>query len=322
MRHHKLLFALALSASSIAAPALAADVTVIESYDASIGELPEGVAVGPKGDIYVSLAGTGELRRIDGHTHAGSTFANFDVGGGFLLGIAFEGDSLYVVDGSFDDTTCGVWRVEPDGTKTRWVAFGANEFPNDLTFDSAGNMYVTESIGGAVYKVPAGSQTRELWIQDPALVGDVDVSPVPFPIGVNGITYDDDTNTVLVVNSQVPAVLEIEDNGDAGALTVLASGEHLRGGDGLALDRNGDVMVVSNFNSTLMRLDRDTGAATTLADASDGLVFPSTVAFGRHGGDKRSVFVANFGFGAGPTAPVSVLEIAVGEKGEKHPAGK
>lgn len=304
-------------------PALAAEVEVVESYDASAGELPEGVAVGPNGDIYVTLAGTGELRHLDRRTYAGETLTTFDVGAGFLLGMAFDDDRLHVVLGSFDGATAGVWRVYPDGSKVRVVPFGGDEFPNDLTFDTDGNMYVTESISGSVYKVPAGGGPRELWIQDPLLVGDVNYSPVPFPIGANGITYDDEEGVVLVANSQVPSVVEIEDNcGQAGAVSVLASGEHLRGADGLALDKHGDVIVVSNFNSAVLRLDRCSGAAETLADASDGLVFPSTAAFGRFGKDKKSLFVANFGFGAGPAAPVSLLKIEVGVKGESHPAGK
>ena len=315
-------FLLPLAALLFSTPALAAQVEVVESYDASIGQLPEGVAVGPDGHIYVTLAGTGELRRLHRHTYQGETLATFDVGFGFLLGMAFDGPDLHVVVGSFDDTTCGVWKVGQDGSTERVVPFTASEFPNDITFDRAGNMYITESIGGAVYKVPAGSSERELWIQDPSLVGDVNVSPVPFPIGANGIAYDDETGTLLVANSQVPAVIEIEDAGGlAGDVSVLAAGEHLRGADGLAIDRNGDVIVVSNFNSAVLRVDRASGVAETLADASDGLVFPSTAAFGQHGRDKRSIFVANFGFGAGPDAPVSLLKIDVGVKSEKYPAG-
>ncbi|MES2638369.1 MAG: SMP-30/gluconolactonase/LRE family protein [Myxococcota bacterium] len=312
-----------LSLLALAAPAFAADVTVVESYDASIGQLPEGVAVSPSGDLYVGLAGTGELRRLDRHTYVGETFAQFDVGAGFLLGLAFDGDDLYVALASFTPETCGIWRVDADGNTERVVAFGANEFPNDLTFDRAGNLYVTESIGGAVYKIPAGTTTRELWVQDPLLAGDLAWSPVPFPIGVNGITYDDDTDTVILVNSQVPSVIEIDvDGGVAGTLSVLASGEHLRGADGVNLDRNGDLLVVANASSSLLRIDRATGAATTLADGSDGLVFPATAAFGQFGNDKRALFVANFGFGAGPDAPVGVLRIDVGEKSEKYPAGR
>ncbi len=302
------------------APAAASPVTVIESYDASMGQLPEGVAVSAKGDLYVTLAGTGELRRIDRKTGVGSTVANFDVGFGFLLGMAFDGDDLYVVLASFVEETSGVWRVYGNGSIARVVALPG--FPNDITFDEDGNMFVTESIGGAVYRVAAGTTTPELWVSDPLLVGDVDMSPVPFPIGVNGITYDDETQSVLVTNSQVPAVLEIDDDGGmAGVISVVAAGEHLRGADGLALGKSGDVYVVANFSSSVLRVDRQTGATTTIADASDGLVFPATIAFGQHGGDKKAVYVTNFGFGAGPSAPVSLLRIAVSEKGENYPAG-
>ncbi len=295
---------------------------VVESYDASVGELPEGVAVSPAGDIYVTLAGTGELRRLDGKTYAGETLANLPVGGGFLLGMAFDEDELYVALASFDAATSGIWHVDDDGVTERVVVFGGDEFPNDLTFDDGGNMFITESISGSVYRVPAGSTERELFIQDPLLVGDVAVSPVPFPIGANGIVYDDQADIVLVANSQVPGVIEIEDDcGAAGAVSVLSAGENLRGADGLSIDKRGDIIVVSNFNSTVSVIDRDTGVAEIIADQSDGLLFPSTVAFGQRGRDKRSLFVANFGFGAGPDAPVSILKIEYGEKSEKNPAG-
>ncbi|MCX4239128.1 NHL repeat-containing protein [Paraliomyxa miuraensis] len=303
-------------------PVAVQPVAVIESHDASLGQLPGGVAVGPDGDVFVTLAGTGELRRIDGKTYRGRTLANFDVGYGFLLGMAFDGDDLYVVLASFLDETSGVWRVHDDGSAARVVAFPGNAFPHDITFDAAGNMFVTESIGGVVYRVEAGSSTPVPWVSSLLLVGDVAMSPVPFPIGASGITYDDEARSVLVTNSQVPAIVEIEDDdGVAGAILVLAEGEHLRGADGVALGQSGDVYVVSNFHSALLVVDRRTGVTTTLADASDGLAFPSMLASGRQGADEKAVFVANFGLGAGPTAPVSVLRIAVDEKGEDRPAG-
>ncbi|MCA9682488.1 MAG: hypothetical protein KC457_09860 [Myxococcales bacterium] len=291
---------------------------MVESYDATLGQLPEGVAVAPDGDIYVTLAGSGELRRVDGKTYQGETVAQFDVGAGFLLGMAFDQDELYVVLGSFVPETSGVWHVDEDGSIERVVDIQG--FPNDVTFDADGNMYVTESISGSVFKVDAGSTTAALWFQSPLLVGDVEVSPVPFPIGANGIVYDDETHSVLVVNSQVPRLVEIDDDdGAAGAVSVIAAGEHLRGADGIALDRHGDVYLVANARSTVSRIDRQSGEATILADENDGLVFPSTIAFGRRGHDKKAAFIANFGFGAGPDAPVGLLRLEVGEKGEAIP---
>jgi sugar lactone lactonase YvrE len=307
------------------------EVRVIERYDAAFGELPEGVAVSRNGDIYVTLAGSGELREIDRKTKVGTTLANFDVGFGFLLGMAFDDDELYVVLASFVDETSGVWHVDDMGNTERVVAFPGSAFPNDLTFDTEGNLFITESIGGAVYRVEADELddyagipiTPTLWVQDDLLVGDVEVSPVPFPIGANGIAYDDENALVLVANSQDPRIVEIEDNGgQAGMLAVVAEGEYLRGADGIALGKSGDLYVVANFSSTVLRLDPWDASYEILADGSDGLVFPSTLAFGQWGPDKRSVFIANFGFGAGPQAPVGLIQLGVGEKGEKHPAGK
>ena len=297
-------------------------VTVVESYNAALGELPEGVAVDPKsGDIFVTVAPTGELRRLDAKTYEGETVAYFDVGGGFLLGMAYA-DALYVVVASFDESTCGVWRVNDDRTTMRVVAFNASEFPNDITFDRAGNLYITESISGSVWKADPTTGHRSLWIQDSLLVGDPEMSPVPFPIGANGIAYDDESQSVLVANSQVPALIEIQDEaGTSGAVSVVAAGEHLRGADGIAIDKHGNVIVVSNFNSTVLSVNRQTGHTDVLADSDDGLVFPATAAFGQFGPDKHSIFVTNFGFGAGPDAPVGLLRIDAGVKSEKYPAG-
>ncbi|MCA9698451.1 MAG: hypothetical protein KC431_13055, partial [Myxococcales bacterium] len=87
-RRSKILTPLTLIALTLTAAGIG-DVDVVESYDATLGQLPEGVAVAPDGDIYVTLAGSGELRRVDGKTYQGETVAQFDVGAGFLLGMAF-----------------------------------------------------------------------------------------------------------------------------------------------------------------------------------------------------------------------------------------
>jgi len=58
---------------------------------------------------------------------------------------------------------------------------------NDLAFDAAGNLYVTDSFAATVYRIPPGGGAPVAWFTDGRLAGD------PFvPFGVNGIRIDKD----------------------------------------------------------------------------------------------------------------------------------
>jgi len=51
--------------------------------------------------------------------------------------------------------------------------------PNDLAFDDAGNMYVTDSLQATIWKVPAGGGQPQVWFQDSRLASAY--------VGVNGL---------------------------------------------------------------------------------------------------------------------------------------
>ena len=59
---------LVIAAAALLVPAVVAgaavDVTVVVDYDAAAGELPEGVAVDKRGDVFVSLSPLGQVRKI------------------------------------------------------------------------------------------------------------------------------------------------------------------------------------------------------------------------------------------------------------------
>jgi hypothetical protein len=65
--------------------AASSDVVKVATFTAG---LPEGLAVGPNGDLYVGLV-SGEIRKVtpDGEV---SSFVTLDPGQGFLLGLAFN----------------------------------------------------------------------------------------------------------------------------------------------------------------------------------------------------------------------------------------
>lgn len=300
-------FLVALALTAVVPVAVADGVVhTLISLDPNLGQNPEGVAVDGKGNVFLSVAPTGDLLRRDKQGVV-TTHAHFNPGAGFLLGMTVDKkDNVYVALGSFDPATEGVWKVTPAGATSKIAAI--HGFPNDIAIDHAGkNLYVTESIGGAVYRVELASGDTELWYQDALLVGDIDVSPVPFPIGANGIAHDGDS--VIVANSQVPRLVRIpiECDGFAGDGEVILEDEILMGADGIALDVHRDIYVAVNKQDLLLRVSGDGEMIDIVADESDGLDFPSTIAFGQGPAGKKNLYISNFALFSGPTGHPGLL---------------
>ena len=185
-------------------------VETVVTFDLAAGELPEGLAIDAHDNAYVSLiAPVSEIRKI---TPSGdqSTFASFDVGGFGPLGLAVgAGGDVYVAVASFDPATQGVYRVGADGTATRLPGTGAISFPNDLIFDRRGNLFVTDTAGGAVWRISPGG-SAELWIQDPLLQGTGELGAA-VPLGVNGIALTRRQHAIIVSNTELGTLLRILD---------------------------------------------------------------------------------------------------------------
>jgi sugar lactone lactonase YvrE len=285
-------------------------VETVVTFDLGAGELPEGVAVDRRDNVYVSLiAPVSEIRKIRPGGRQ-STLVSFDVGGFGPLGLAVGArGAVYVAVASFEPATQGVYRVTRDGTATRLPGTGAISFPNDLAFDRWGNLFVTDTAGGAVWRIAPGG-SAELWIQDPLLEGTGELGAA-VPLGANGIALR--RHAVIVSNTELGTLLRIRirEDGTAGKLRVAAEDPALFGIDGIALARSGAVYAAVNAQSTIVRVEGD--EITTIADAGDGINGASGVAFGMRR-DRRNLFVVNFGvFSPAPTP--SLLKIAVGVRG-------
>ncbi|MCB9700323.1 MAG: SMP-30/gluconolactonase/LRE family protein [Myxococcales bacterium] len=307
-----------LALSLVALPSALADgvgdISMILDLDPTVGENPEGVAVDKKGNVFVSVAPTGELLKIDPKGDV-STHATFNPGFGFLLGMTVDAPgNVFVALGSFDANT-GVYKVTPGGDVSKVAAMGADTFPNDLAFDKKGNLYVTESIAGAVYRIAPGSGEAELWFQDELLFGDPEISPVPFPIGANGIAVD--KHSIIVANSQVPRLVRIpiDKDGDPGDPEVIVEDPLLMGADGIALDVHRDIYVACNAGNLLLKVHHCDGEIEVLADESDGLDFPATIAFGQGPAGKKNLYITNFALFSGPTGNPGILKASVGVAG-------
>jgi len=292
-----------------------AQVETVVSFDPAKGQLPEGVAEDKSGNVYVDfISPVSELRKIapDGTQTVVTHFAKGGLG---PLGLAVDAPgNVYVAVTTFDPATAGVYRVLRDGTTTRLPGTGSILFANGLAFDKLGNLYVTDSIGGAVWRIPRGG-SAERWIQDPLLEG-TGVLGLGFPVGANGITFAGDS--LIVDNTEHGTVLRIpiQPDGSAGTPKVIADDPALFGSDGLTLDVHGDIYVAVIVQSTIVRLSG--GSITTLADGTDGINGASSLVFGTGRGDRENLFAVNFGIFSPKPTP-SLLRIGIGIPGRPVP---
>lgn len=275
-----------------------ASVEIVASFDASKLETPESVAIDSHDNIFVSLALTGEIRRIapDGTQ---STFAVLPISAppltfcGSYLGIMGalaidHRDNLYVTLDSCDPSSRGVWKVSRHGEPQMLAALPMEAEPDGIVLHH-GNLYVADANLGVVWSLPSdGSEPATIWADDPLLhPSDGHLFPGP-----NGIQFFD--GELYVSNSDQGTILAIPlgHDGSAGPVRVHAEGVAC---DDFAFDVHGDIYCTTDPFNTLVRISQD-GSSEVLLTADDGLDGPSAAMFGRRGGDRRELYVTNGAF--------------------------
>lgn len=307
-----LILALLLLTLSIVPVFAGGHVETLFTFDPLSGELPEGVAVDKVGNIYFSFDPLGEVWKV---SPGGTPKLYKAFGDPGAVGLAVDAPgNVYVARETFNPDTHGVWRINRDASAVRLPNSEAIAFPNSLAFDKVGNLYITDTILGAVWRIPPGGEA-EIWLQHELLEGlNLPEFPYPFPLGANGIAYHQGnlfvSNTEKALIVRIPVLV----GGEAGDPSVIASGPELLPIDGIALDVHGTIYAVIIAQSTLVRIDPSDGSITTLATADDGLDFPASLAFGTGKGERQNVFVTNFAIGP-PGAGPGLLKVNVGVPG-------
>jgi sugar lactone lactonase YvrE len=289
--------------------AIAAAAETVVRFDPARGEFPEGIAFGPDGAMYVSLAPRGEVRRFAEDGCSSLVFA-VDPGtsGLGILGLAADRNgALYAAVPSNAPSAHGVWAFHPEGEATRLPGSEQVVFPNGIALDGKGALYVTDSILGAIWRIRDG-QEAQIWLRHESLEGLGEINP--FPLGANGIAYDG--NRLFVANTEKRQIVEIpiEPSGEPGAprvAQVFGPGGYL---DGVALDVAGNVYVAVAGRNEVVRLDR-AGEVSSVAAAEDGLSLPASLAFATRGTAKRTLYVTNLSLP--PLVPVPMPSVVAVE---------
>ena len=221
-----------------------------------------------------------------------------------LLGLAADDSgNVYGAVVSTNPKANGLWIFDGMTGEGDHVA-GTEEilFPNAIGFDDAGNVYVTDSIMGAVWRVTEDG-SPEVWIQDPLLEGDESIG-FGIPLGANGIDISEDTVYVGVLELASIVTVPILEDGSAGEATVwaeLPEGNHV---DGIALDADGNVIVAAPTINAVLLVHADGTVDTLASGGEDGLDAPASVVFSVDDEGHQAIYAVNFSVAVAPPGGV------------------
>jgi sugar lactone lactonase YvrE len=186
--------------------------------------------------------------------------------------------------------------------------------PNDLAFDAAGNLYVTDSLQATIWRIPAGGGPAQIWFQDARLDS-------PF-IGANGVRVDP-TGTRLFISHSLDftgtgriytlPLVEQPTAADLQTFHTYAPGDTP---DGIAFGRSGNlyVAIAAPFASGVSILRPDGTEAARLSNPLTSPTFPydspANIAFDKHG----SLLVVNHPFATMDPSHFTVLDVYVNDR--------
>ena len=294
--------------------AMAAAYTLV-TFDRAAGETPESVAITPDGSAYVSLAFASQVRRIT--PNGSQATLTMPTAGGITVGVAIDvhhGNDLDIVVRSADPAAAGIWRVPQVGFDhpIRIAALPTTSFPNGITFDAEGDLYIADSVLGRIWRLDRGASQATVWAQGPLLLPTGESFQGFVLPGANGLKIRGKTLYVSNTSTRNIITIPIERGGTAGSMAVRFSGVQA---DDFAFAVNGDMYATENPLSRLVRITPG-GAVSTVATAKDGLENPSDVAFDPRPGHRRDLLVTNSAyFGTHP----SLQEFSTHPVGQRLP---
>ncbi|MCZ6647299.1 MAG: SMP-30/gluconolactonase/LRE family protein, partial [SAR324 cluster bacterium] len=251
---------------------------------------PEGIAIDKKGNVYVTAFHVGSKEP--------GQIIVFDSSGRLLRKVRVAGSSPLLLGLDFHPTTGKLLVIDFGGKKVLRVnsfSGAATVFttipgekaagPNVLTFDSAGNVYISDSFQGVIWRsdkngngVAAG--VPDMWVKDDLLK----TSGVP-PFGANGLAFNNSGDTLFVANTGNDTVVKIpvDASRNAGKPEVFVNSIH--GADGVIVDEADNLWVAANQANEIVVLDPTGRVIAKLGDfggiapdgAPIGLLFPASL---------------------------------------------
>jgi DNA-binding beta-propeller fold protein YncE len=238
------------------------------------GLFPEGVAYDAvNGRFLVSSVPEGTIHAVDADGTLTPFIEDERIPSSLGLEIDEERNRLLVAAtnqsteaflGAYDLTT---------GENLLWVDLATatpndvEHFANDVTVDSAGNAYVTDSFAGVIYQVDLAGNVN-VWLEDEAF---------STQFALNGLEYHEEGDYIIAV--LVPELIKIP-IANPYSFNRVTMDTPIPGEDGLLILDERTVLVASNDQGSVYKLESNDDFATAFVAGrfETGPMFPTTLA--------------------------------------------
>jgi len=249
---------------------------------------PEGITVDKAGFAYVTTFDpTGATGAAEGQLYV------FSADGRLVRQVAIAGSSPALLGLAFHPTTgvllvidfgkAQVLAVNPKtGASAPFTQVNAAAGLNALTFDKQGNVYISDSFQGIIWKTPPTGGAAVAFVTDDLLK----TTGTP-PFGANGVAFNNAQTALFVANTGNDTVVQVPIAADGSAGTPSLFINSINGADGLIIDRHDNLWVAANQSDEIVVLDPTGKAIAKLGDFSGidrngiprGLLFPASLVF-------------------------------------------
>jgi DNA-binding beta-propeller fold protein YncE len=279
---------------------------------------PEGITANPaNGDIYVANFDGGNQNKLLRYDRHGRLLAARDFGITPLLGLEFDRahQKVYVLNvGDFTGVPgldSKIQRIAADfngatpiedvaiippigapdhrdvvkgDNSVDTITFGDNaRVPNAMVFDRDGNLYVSDSFQGAIFKIANVANCSATCVVDTFSHDPLLATPGFPPFGANGLAFNGDESTLFIANTGDDRVLALDMVSGTRKVTVFS--ESLNGADGIVFDKSSGLLwVCTNQADEVVALNANGRIVAKLGEfrginrdgTPDGLLFPAS----------------------------------------------
>src|SRR5437870_5410824 len=218
---------------------------------------PEGIAADAAGNIY---AATFEFPPAPNKIHA------FGPNGKLKFSISINFSPLGMIigsDGALWVTDFGNGRAvkflppfsassTPSQTVQVCAGAGGGCGLNAFDFDGSGNLFVSDSFGGRIFKIALPAGTVTTWFTD----GRLQPGTHAFPgFGANGLAFSSDKSNLFIANTGDDRIFKLRVSAAPTAADLTTFAESVNGADGIAFDKQGRLWACANQADELVALN-------------------------------------------------------------------